>query len=265
MKNVRIVMTTVVLVSTAMITVSGCGLVKPGRGVHTVDSATASANPATPKDALVASVGPMTKAAFDFKVKRARLFGSGQVDPAAKSWTLMLGSIDPTVILSYAFVTIDTDYWIKVDLGASANQQAGIQRGTWMHLDRSRITVKDAFPIDATGDGDALGLTSTLQHTAAVTRTDSTSYAGTIDLSVGSPLSPDAETQRRLGYQVAAVPFTATVDSQGRLTDIKVDGSGIEDSLTVELSVADYGAATAITKPASSIPAPAGLYKLFNS
>jgi hypothetical protein len=61
------------------------------------------------------------------------------------------------------------------------------------------------------------------------------------------------------------VPFTATLDGNGRPSEFKTDGSGIDPGLSLDFTFRDYGANQNISKPTGTIVnAPSTVYNLFN-
>jgi len=64
--------------------------------------------------------------------------------------------------------------------------------------------------------------------------------------------APDSDALKNAGDKAKSIPFTATLDDQGRLTDLNVNGSSIDPALGIEITVSDYGSATGISKPDSS-------------
>jgi hypothetical protein len=159
------------------------------------------------------------------------------------------------------YIVIGTDVWLKVDLGAAGNKQFGLNKAKWMAVDKSKITDNDAVPTDANPSTFANDL---LGGVVTVARVDDTHLKGTVDLTQMKSFAPDQEVLTRAGDKAKAVPFTATLDTKGRLTEVKTDGTGIDPGLTITMTFTNFGSAVSITKPADAIPAPAGLYTVLN-
>jgi hypothetical protein len=86
-------------------------------------------------------------------------------------------------------------------------------------------------------------------------------------LSIGTPQAtePDADILTKVGDKAKSVPFTATLDSSGRLTEFKIDGSGIDPGLSMDMTFSDYGSAQNISKPTGTIvAAPSTVYDILN-
>jgi hypothetical protein len=135
-----------------------------------------------------------------------------------------------------------------------------------MLVDQKKITagLSKSFDLDR---ADALDLTGLLSNVNSVTRTDATHLAGTVNLTAATGVSrPRPDTLATAGAAAAAVPFTITLDDQGRLTDLNITGTGPASDLTEEFGISSYGSPTQVTAPAAAdvIDAPAVLYELLN-
>jgi hypothetical protein len=62
------------------------------------------------------------------------------------------------------------------------------------------------------------------------------------------------------------MPFTAHLDGEGRLADLRIDAGTFDPALTMDLGFTHYGAPTPVTAPppAQVKPAPAAAYAFFN-
>jgi hypothetical protein len=94
---------------------------------------------------------------------------------------------------------------------------------------------------------------------------DGTTYTGTVDLTKATgDIAPDATVLRNIGDRAKAVPFTAKLDDQGRMTYLKIDGGSVDPQLAFEVAVTGYGTATAVTEPDASqvVEAPDSVLKI---
>jgi hypothetical protein len=134
-----------------------------------------------------------------------------------------------------------------------------------MHVDAARLGTSSTLPIDPSGGATAAN--SLMTALKDVQQVDSTHYSGTIDLTKAAGISgvtPDM--LKSAGVKATAVPFTAAVDTQNRLTDLKLDLPSVDSSLSpFELSYSDYGVPVTVTKPAAAdvTEAPDAVYQLF--
>jgi hypothetical protein len=78
----------------------------------------------------------------------------------------------------------------------------------------------------------------------------------------------DEEIVGKLGDKAKTIPFTATVDGQGRLTKLSLEmpAAGDTPPHKVEVKFTDYGSATAVQKPPAgqTQDAPATAYEFLN-
>jgi hypothetical protein len=250
----RIAVTTALAVGT--LALAGCGSHSTGSRPRTAMS---------PKDALMAAVEDLAETSYAVELTSpgddAREVGT--VDPRTPTGTLSASAVAGGVDTSLDAVMISPDVWVRLDLGA-ANQQLGIRSKSWMKIDPRKVPDPKALPFDLTDFSDALDLTKLLAGVSAH-RTDAHTLAGTIDLTQATGVSaPDAAAVSRAGDKARSVPFRATVDDQGRLTRLAVDGATISPDLAMEISFSDYGTAAAVTRPDDSevVPTPDAVYQV---
>lgn len=246
--------------------VAGCGQAKNDNS-----SPSSSPTPASPKDALIASVQELQKTSFKFTIKDAESTGDGVVDPATKSGNIRAKFSDPDLSFSInmEFLLIGSDTWAKVDLGSMAGLPGLPQLpNKWMHLDRAKLSNADELGLD---DADPAGAADILAAIASVERSGDRAFTGTLDLTQGKAKEAgivDEKIVTDLADQAKAVPFEATVDDKGRLTSlkIKVPAAGTVKAQTWEVTYSDYGAPANLTKPpaADVVEAPQSAYDLFN-
>lgn len=264
MKHSRVAIIMLVVPMLAGATTAGCGASNPvavATGSAPTDAP--SPTPPAPKDTLLASVKTFDTTPFTFQIKQTDKSGQGKVDPATKAASITVSGTVSGQSISLGYVVIGTDVWMKFDLGAAANKHFGINKTKWLHVDQAKVKDKTALPVDASG-AFSIGTTTMLAGMADVQRTDSTHFSGTVDVTnTDSIVAPDKTVLAKIGDKGKAVPFTATLDSQGRLTDFKVDGTAIDPGVTVEVSFDNFGMPQSITKPTGAVPAPAAIYTIF--
>jgi hypothetical protein len=190
---------------------------------------------------------------------------------------------------AYQVRLVDPDNWVKItikdlDLGAELQgadpndpQVKGLQMMSdmfggkyWMHFDKTRVkgdAAKD-FDIDLS-DADVTGITDII---GAVTTAQGDAHAmtGTID---GSKVTGDegllsADDIEDAGAAAASVPFTATLDDQGRLASFELDmpKSGDTPAGKWALQISGYGQQKAQQKPTGNVQEmPEQVYSSLNS
>lgn len=248
------------------LTVASLALAACGTSSNTTASGSPSASTSSasiaPDVALANAITALKDQGFDVNATEGTVTGNGTIDPSNKAGTIEVKGTQQGVSIDVAFTEIGTDAWAKVDLGALSSQ-LGINPKKWMKLDLSKMTGKDSMPFDLS-QGDALELGKLISSVADVKRTDATHLTGTVDLTAATgPNAPDADAVQKAGAAAKAIPFTATLDSQGRLTELKINGSS---DLALDFQLTNFGSPTKVTPPASDvIPAPASIYQFFNS
>ncbi|GAB3143568.1 hypothetical protein GCM10027290_20080 [Micromonospora sonneratiae] len=232
----------------------------------------APAIPADPKEALLASTKEIAKGNFAFAIKSNGTDGEGVVHMASRSarLTMKAGDASSEFSMEMELIYVEPDSWVKVKIGGAMAQMPGMEKlnsGKYLHLDQSKIKDIEDLQFDF-ADVDPAGAELLTKAIIDVQKTGEGTYSGTLDLSKASESGlSDEEVLKALGAKANSLPFTAKLDTQGRLVElaIKIPASGEikEQELTVTYS--NYGTATAPQKPAASDveEAPAEMYEMF--
>ena len=256
----------------AALFVPGLAACKSEADSPTADSSAAAEKPADPKEALVASTKELQKGNFTFAIKGGELNGSGTVHLPSKSAEMKMetGQAAEDLSMSMHLVFIDNDSWVKLELGgpmADSVPAFKAMKGKYQHLDRSKLDGVKELNFDF-ADVDPAGAEKMINAITDVKQTGEGAYAGTIDATKATDSDLlDADTVKALGAGASAVPFTAKVDAQGRLTEFAVEvpaaDSGKAQTLTV--TYADYGSAAAVKAPPAGdvVEASDQLYEIF--
>ncbi|MFC0004592.1 hypothetical protein [Micromonospora siamensis] len=235
---------------------------------------TAPAVPADPKEALLASTKEIQKGNFTFTMAGADFTGGGKVHLPTKSAEIKMGSPESAAdeaSMDMHLVVKDTDSWVKLDLGPMGDSIPAFKamKGKYQHLDRTRIKDADelSFDLEDVDPGDSDEMIKTISD---VRKTGEGSYEGTLDVSKATDLDAiDAPTVKALGAKAAALPFTAKLDPQGRLTEfaVQVPAAGDNPAQTMKTTYADYGTATEVQAPpaAQVVEASEQTYRMFNN
>ncbi|MEU2615282.1 hypothetical protein ABZ570_27430 [Micromonospora sp. NPDC007271] len=237
----------------------------------TADSTSAAPQkPADPKEALVASTKEFQKGNFTFTIKDGEINGGGTVHLPSKSAEIKLETSDPELSMTAHLVFVDNDSWVKLELaGAMADAVPGFKakKGKYQHLDRSKVQDAKQLNFDF-ADVDPAGAEKLFNAITDVKQTGEGTYEGTIDATkAGDSDLLDAETIKALADKASAVPFTAKVDAQGRLTELalQVPATGSTEAQTVTVTYADYGSAAAVQAPPAGqvVEASDQVYEMF--
>jgi hypothetical protein len=261
--NIRRVAIVGVAVFAAAGLIAGCA---SKNGTNTAASPTAKASPSptvAPREALLASTKSLATTSYKYTIKSADFTGSGAADPANKLVSLTATGQQDNTSIKLDFIAVGTDLYAKLDFGPLSSQ-LGIQIDKYMHLDATKLGAKPSLPIGISGDPlNAAGILAGLND---ATTTDGKTFTGTVDATkMTGDNVPDPDVVQKAGDKAKAIPFTAVLDDQGRLTSLKVDGASIDPQLTLEATISDYGSAAGVTKPAAAqvVEAPDAVVKLF--
>jgi hypothetical protein len=216
-----------------------------------------------PSAALVAAASSLSGKGYDLTLTAAGATGTGSVDPANHAVTFDAKGSAGGQTFELDLTGIGTDLWAKIDLG-SLNSQVGLDPSKWLKIDATKVD-DSSIGIDLSNLSDVLDLDSLTKAVSNVQRTDATHLTGTIDLTrLTGAVKPDSDSLGKAGAAAKSVPFTATLDNQGRLSELKINGDSIDKGLTVDIAVANIGSPTAVTAPpaADVVPAPAAIYQI---
>ena len=198
-----------------------------------------------------------------------KLTATGSVDPTSRAATLDLKGTEDGNAVDVDFTQIGDKFWAKLDVG-SFQSQVGARPDQWLQIDRTKLTSATATPFNTSGSTDALDLAGLLTSVSNVTYpdpSDPTRITGTVDLTAATGVTaPDSTDVKDDGEAAKKTPFTATVDGQGRLTDLTINADSYDGDLTNDFMFSDFGAPDAVTAPpaADVIPAPPAAYAFFN-
>ncbi|HKT06240.1 MAG TPA: hypothetical protein VJT31_42585 [Rugosimonospora sp.] len=246
---------------------SGTGSTPVAAGAAASPAAQASPTPSmmAARQALLASVNHMTTTIYRFTGGQEDLTTHGHADPVHRAASLAATGTMQGMPFNQDVIAIGTNYWIKLDLGAQNDTGLGIDPTKWMHLDATKLGKAANLPFDLAGAGDVLDITGLLDAVGTAQRVDATHYTGTIDMTVAAGVSAmTQENLTKLGAKAKTMPFSATLDDQGRLTELIVDGSAVDKALGARFAFMQFGKAFPINRPVHNVvEAPAGVYDLF--
>ncbi|WP_144125751.1 hypothetical protein [Catellatospora sichuanensis] len=219
---------------------------QPGASTSASTSASASApaQTAAAAEALAAAAGKLkqttAKMTMTMSAGVAGANVTGRLDgPGRKTASTM-----DVMGMKMEFVQIADEVWLK------AADVPGMPKG-WMHIDVTKLGPQSSLRKSLEDPS----YSSKMLATATQVQWDGTGKVkGVLDLSQAP--SVNSSMAATLGEKVKAVPFTATIDDQGRLTSVTValgelaPTAGLGD---MKIGYSDFGAPVTIDKPTGEI------------
>jgi hypothetical protein len=229
-------------------------------------STKATSAPPSADAALVGSIAAISGLSYDLTLTAAGSTGSGSVDPSHQAVHLDAKASQDGNELKLGLTAIGTNLWVKLDLGP-LNKQVGLNPAKWIKVDASKIDLS-SLGVDILNNTDVLDLSPMQKAMSNVKLADPTHITGTIDLTaLTGALAPDSDALTKAGAAAKTVPFTVTLDNQGRLKELKIDGDSIATGLSLDIGVSNIGSGKKVAAPPASqvIPAPSVIYQILGS
>jgi hypothetical protein len=257
----RLTVSGLALVTALSFGVAGCkntGTDSAGPAGGASATATSAAPQQDPKEALTAAAGKLGKDTVKVTMKMSGgLDATGAMDPTARKAQLAMNMSAGGQSLKMNVVMVDKDIYLKMTGVPSMPKK-------WMHIDAAKV--KAGGTLDVMPEGDPAGAAKMMNAVVDVQRNGEHGFKGTLDLT--KTPSANAAALKTLGDKVKAVPFTATVDDQGRLTDMTVQMSALQPGAgDLKTTYSDFGSPVSIAKPPASqtMEAPKELLGIFNA
>ena len=228
--------------ATVAFAVAGCGdntTVTPSASAPT--SASSSADPAAVAK-LSSAVAQLDKTSFTLTASSGSGFRmTGSIDAPGGKAGAQLTASGPNAEVNIKTVLIGQDLYAQVP---------GITKaGTWTHVDGARLPAGVNIGLRP-GQIDPVNTADLLSSTTDVKATSDTSYSGSLDPSKAAGVAGLGQaTVVTSGAPVQNVPFTASLDGQGRLSTLTID---LPQSEPLQVTYANYGQPVSVTAPASS-------------
>jgi hypothetical protein len=258
MNTRRLTTTGVALVAALSLGLTGCGNSGSGGGTASPSASASSAAPTlAPRDELTAAVQKLNEETVKVNFAMTGFSGQGAMDPAAKkmriSGNLGLGG----EAMKMDMIVLGEDIYLKMDGLATMSDK-------WQHIDASKLPA--GSQLRQMSGGDPVGANNLLSGVTEVRRVGEGRYQGTLDATKSTAADPEA--LRVFGDKAKAVPFTASLDERGRLTELTVDMQSLHQSLgQMKTTYSDFGVPVSVEKPAAGQieEAPAELLRAFGS
>lgn len=247
---------------------------------------------ADPKAAIAASVATLKEGNYAFTAKTPDTDAKGSVHLPSKSVSMVMGTKSAETEGTIELRLVEPDRWMKItmDLGDLSGGLGEIDKSNpeavkfaeqmrqmtemfsgkyWMHVDTSKLKGDAAKQLGIGTDGADVTGAAALLGAVVTAQGDAHSITGTLDATkitedLGMVNTTDI---KAMGSAASALPFTAALDDQGRLTKLELDvpkaGATAAGKWTIDLT--GYGAQKAQVKPAGTVrEMPASAYSMLN-
>lgn len=237
--------------------VAGCKGSEPTPSGGTNTTTTAPAKPAS--EELTDAIKKLNSTSYSYSMKFGPGEMTGAVDPAKKAVKMALRIAEAGQSFSMDIMLVGTDMYMKLD----GMPLPGLTPGKYLHLDATKV--KSLTKLGVEDLSDPTQSAKLTQSLIDVERTGTGTFKGTIDM---TKVEQEDEDIAALGDKAKAVPFEATVDSEGRVSSmtIALPAGASTPAMDIEMKYFDFGSATTIAKPAASevVEADAAMYEMFN-
>jgi hypothetical protein len=229
--------------------VGGCGPQSGGGATGTRGTAGAEqpAKPADPAAELAAAATRLADESLKVTMTMATgLNAEGVVNAEGTRMDMTMtmngsGSGDSTI----AMRKIDDDLYMKF---AGSLGSVGGEGDKWLHVDSSKLPEGSAFSMQGSNPKDASKM---IAATAGVEKTGDRSFKGVLDMTRAP--GANARSLESLGAKATAVPFTAQVDAQGRMTELVIDVETLAPGAgTMTTRYSDFGTPVSVEAPPAS-------------
>ncbi len=233
-----------------IIGLSGCGP-QSGGGATGVGGTTASqeaARPAVPAAELAAAATKLEGESLKVTMTMAaglNADGAVNADGSRMDMTMTMGGSGGTDG-RIAVRKVGNDLYMK--FGGSLGSMLGGAGGKWMHVDATKVPEGSAFSMRGSNPKDASKM---IAATTGVEKTGDGSFKGVLDMT----RTPGANTKslEALGAKATAVPFTARVDAEGRMTELVIDVETLAPGAgKVTTRYSDFGTPVSVDAPPAS-------------
>jgi hypothetical protein len=230
--------------------------------------APSAAGSETGRQSLTEAAAKTKDQSFTFTLTYGTLLtAEGSQDPAAGNARVTMNLDQPSsgLKLKINALTLGPDTYLKMDFGALGATIPGLTDvgDRWMHADTSKLA-SSAMSLGVKPGSDSVGIGHYVRGVVTAEQVSATEIRGTLDLTQAAPpgLSADPGSLRASGRNV---PFTATLDDQGRVSKIvvKVPKVGTYPASDLTTTYANYGVPVELNKPAPAdvVEAPAMIYQ----
>jgi hypothetical protein len=211
--------------------------------------------PADPKAALAGSTKELASGNYAFTATSPEADAKGTVHVPSKSASIALNGKTEGFEIKMDLIFAGPDRWIRMvtPKGQSILDQSADPK-TWLHVDGSKLKNAD-LGVDLT-QPDLLYI-GKIVDAATEVKGDAHTITGKLDATKidSADAFLDSETAKDMGPTASALPFTASLDDQGRLTKLEIDAPKAKEVPAGKwtITVAGYGQQKAQTPPSGKV------------
>ncbi|WP_433298054.1 hypothetical protein ACQP2F_42430 [Actinoplanes sp. CA-030573] len=244
-----------------------CGSQADGTGAAAPATTATTTKPADPKAALAASTKELAAGNYAFKADSPIAKADGSIDAADKSAKLLIDTAAESFKVKFEVALAGTDRWVRITTNGKSVLDRGASPDTWFHVDSTKVKKGGDLDIDLS-NADIMDVSALVDAVSDV-KADGNTITGKID---GTKVDSadgflDNDTIKDMAAAGKALPFTATLDDQGRLAELAIDAPAA-DSVPAgkwTFTVSGYGEQKPQTKPAGTVKEmPASSYSMLN-
>jgi hypothetical protein len=169
--------------------------------------------------------------------------------------------------MTLASLKAGTDLYVKFDLGPMTDSIPGLKGlgDKWVHVDETKLSGSGMFKGFSSSANEAAA-ENLVKGVGTAELISPTEIKGTLDITKSMPSSVSEADLAAAGALAKNVPFTATLDAQGRLSRMVISMPALGQSKAGEIvtTYSDFGTVAKVEKPAASdvVEAPAELYQM---
>lgn len=257
MQSRRLATTSVSFLAALSLATAACNATGPGSATAT-PTPSGSATSVDARQALAGAVTEMGKTSYKVSLTAGPASGTGSMDPTGQQGQLAMSVFAGSTTMKIDTVLAGPDMWVKLT-GIPAIPDK------WLHLDAKRLPEGAGVGLGVRpGQLDPARADRLVAAVTDVQQTGTGTFKGTLDLTRATGSGAlDKSTVDALGDRARSIPFEATVDAQGRLTNFKLDLGQVRGiSMKVDVTYSDFGAPVTVTRPAAAdvVEAPEAVY-----
>jgi hypothetical protein len=237
-------------------------------GCTATPSTSATTTPKTATEILNDAAAKTNGQSFKYTVTYGdMLSGDGSRDAAGantqRNVTVKTGTNGLTIVAKVLHV--GDKVYVKLDLGAFGSFVPGLGGvgDRWLLINTAKLNA-NGLSASLIPNADSSTIDAYIKGVVTAETVSATEIKGTVDISKSAPVALPASELNKLTSEQKVVPFTATLDDQGRVIKTVINMPAVAGYPAAPLTTTytDYGAAITIGAPAESdvVAAPDTLY-----